>query len=111
MTGMSGVPAGAVTADGADGCRILCLATPRASRSALCGWHDGRLKVALAAPPVDGAANMALLTLLAEVLKIPKRDLAVTAGLSARRKVVLVKGLSPDDVLARLRSDGKMTDE
>jgi uncharacterized protein (TIGR00251 family) len=92
---MSKPPAGAITASGG-GCVINCLATPRASRNALSAWHDGRLKVALAAPPVDGEANKTLVKFMAEVLNVPKSSVCVASGLTGRRKSVEVNGLSAD---------------
>lgn len=95
---MSNPPAGAVNAAGS-GCVINCLATPRASRNALAAWHDGRLKVALAAPPVDGEANKTLVKFMAEVLGVPKSSVSVASGLTGRRKAVAVSGLSADDAI------------
>ena len=90
---MSNVPDGAVTAS-THGCLINCFATPRASRNALVAWHDGRLKIALAAPPVDGEANKTLVKFMAEVLKVPKSAVSMAGGESSRRKVLAVSGIS-----------------
>ncbi|MBE6366871.1 MAG: DUF167 domain-containing protein [Lentisphaerae bacterium] len=89
---MSQVPENAITTDGS-GCRISCLVVPRASRNALIAWHDNRLKVALAAPPVDGEANKALVKFMAEVLNVSKTSISVSSGLTGRRKVIAVSGL------------------
>ena len=75
---------------------------PRAPRSAVAGVRDGALLVRLAAPPVDGEANDALVTLLAGLLDVPRRDLTIVAGERARRKRLKVTGLTPDAVRARL---------
>lgn len=61
---------------------------PRASRNAVLGWKEGALKVALTAPPVEGAANAALIELLADALHLKKREIAVVNGLASRRKTV-----------------------
>ena len=53
---------------------------PRAGRSGFAGLRDGVLIAKLAAAPVDGAANDALIELLASTLKIPKRDITIVAG-------------------------------
>ncbi|MBE6369700.1 MAG: DUF167 domain-containing protein [Lentisphaerae bacterium] len=90
---MSNIPEGAIC-DCPGGCRINCLATPRASRNALSAWHDNRLKVALAAPPVDGEANKTLVKFMAEVLKVPKSAVSMAGGESSRRKVLAVSGIS-----------------
>ena len=75
---------------------------PRAPRSAVAGVRDGALLVRLAAAPVDGEANDALLTLLARALDVPRRDLAIVAGARSRRKRIEVAGLAPSAVEARL---------
>ena len=77
---------------------------PRAPRSAVAGVRDGALLVRLAAAPVDGAANDALLTLLARALDVPRRNLAIVAGERSRRKRIEVAGLAPSAVEARLLS-------
>ena len=62
---------------------------PRASRSELIGELDGALKVRVASPPVDGAANEELIRFLAKVLDIPRRSLSITSGEHSRLKTVL----------------------
>jgi uncharacterized protein len=81
---------------------IDVLVTPRASRAKLGPMHDGRLKVAVTAPPVDGEANAAVIELIAKALGVAKRDVEVTAGASSRRKTVRVTGVSRALVEARL---------
>lgn len=90
----------------AGGCLLDVRVIPRAPRSAVAGIRDGALLVRLAAPPVDGAANDALLALMAGVLDVPRRDLAIVAGERARRKRLKVTGLSPEAVQARLGAAG-----
>ena len=77
---------------------------PRASRNKIAGIHDGAVRIRLTAPPVEGAANEALVAFLSSVLRVPKRDIELVSGQTARNKVVSVSGLSPEEVLARLRS-------
>ena len=64
--------------------------------------EGGRLKVRLTAPPVDGAANEALVALLAERLGVPKRQVVIVRGATSRLKVVEVAGLNPGDLRLRL---------
>jgi uncharacterized protein (TIGR00251 family) len=77
---------------------------PRASRDKIAGIHDGALRVCLTAPPVEGAANEALVGFLSGVLRVPKRDIEIVSGQTGRNKVVSVYGLSTEEVEARLRS-------
>ena len=90
-----------VHGDGPDTVLAL-LIQPRASKSRVVGVHDGRLKVAVAAPPVDGAANKALLRLLAKRLGVARGALTVEAGATGRRKRLRVRGVSPQEIVARL---------
>jgi uncharacterized protein (TIGR00251 family) len=70
------------------------LIQPRASRTRVVGEHDGRLKVQLAAPPVDGEANDALVEFLAGALGVRKADVTIARGETGRRKTVRVAGAS-----------------
>ena len=73
---------------------------PRATRSEIVGLHGTALKVRLQAPPVDGAANEALVTLLAERLGVARRSVRVIAGTTSRSKTVEVDGTTEDAVRA-----------
>ncbi len=77
--------------------------TPRASREAIAGVHDGALKVALTAPPVEGAANAALIALLAKALGVPKRAVRIASGETGRVKRVEVEGVDVERVRALAR--------
>jgi uncharacterized protein (TIGR00251 family) len=72
---------------------LAVLVQPRASRTRVVGEHDGLLKIQLAAPPVDGEANAALLEFLARRLGVPRRQVTLVSGDTARRKRVRVEGL------------------
>lgn len=77
-----------------DGVRLHVRVQPRASRSQVVGWlADGVLKLAVASPPVDGAANKACIALLAETFELPKRDVVLASGEKGRNKVFLLRGL------------------
>jgi uncharacterized protein len=65
------------------------------------GVIDGVLRARVAAPPVEGAANQALLRLLADELGVARRAVRLVAGAAGRQKLVVVEGITPDDVLAR----------
>ena len=75
---------------------------PRASRTGLDGRHGDALRVRLTAPPVEGAANAALIGFLASQLGLPKSAITLVSGATARQKVVHVQGLTPAEVRTRL---------
>ena len=77
---------------------------PRASKCAFAGVHDGRLKVMLDAPPVDGEANDALRAFLAKALGRPKRDVTIVRGEKSRKKTVAIGGVGVADVTALVGS-------
>lgn len=78
---------------------------PRASKTAVAGEHDGALKVRVAAPPVEGAANEELLRFLARELGVPARSIEIVAGRASKSKRVRVTGASVERIvdLARER--------
>ena len=71
---------------------------PRASRSRILGVQEGALKVALTAPPVDGAANDALRKLLAKRLGVSKSEVEIIRGDRARIKVLRVRGVRASEI-------------
>ena len=73
----------------------------RSSRNSL-EWEQGVLKAHLTAPPVDGAANEALVALLAERLKMPKRAIQIVRGASSRQKMVEIAGITVEEMVSRL---------
>ena len=87
------------TSDGA-GCTVRV--TPRAGRTAIAGIRDGQLVVKLAAAPVDGAANEALVAALADAFGLPRRAVAIAAGQRSRTKRVEFTGVTPATLDARL---------
>ena len=72
--------------------RVHVHVQPRASRSEVVGTHGAALKVHLLAPPVDGAANNALVELLADRLGVRRRDVRIVRGATSRTKVVEIDG-------------------
>ena len=82
--------------------RLEIRVIPRASRNEVGGMRDGRLVVRVTAPPVDGAANEAVIEILAERLDIPKRSLRVVSGATSKSKTIEIEGLPSGTVLARL---------
>ena len=78
--------------------RFAVRVQPRASHPGVDGVHGDSLKVRLAAPPVDGAANEALVEMLAALLGVPRRAVRIVSGLASRAKVVEVDGISAEQV-------------
>jgi uncharacterized protein (TIGR00251 family) len=81
---------------------------PRASRTEVTGLHGSEIRIRLAAPPVDDAANDALVRFVAERLGVARARVAITAGRAARSKVVSVSGVAATDAAAAfgLPADG-----
>lgn len=88
------------------GARISLHIQPRGSRNAVEGLHGGALKIRLTAPPVEGAANEALIRFLSEVLGCPRSAVRLTGGATSRRKTVEIAGRSPAQIRARLGLGG-----
>lgn len=85
------------------GVELLVLVQPRASRTKIVGEHDGRLKIALAAPPVDGEANAALIEFLSDELGVRKADVELLDGDTNRRKRLAIRGVTESEIMVKLR--------
>ena len=97
---------------GVGGAALTVKVTPRASRNELVGlMSDGTVKIRVTAPPVDGAANEAVIALLAEVLSVPKSQIEIAAGQKSTQKLVSIVGLTPEqvDMLLKKRMDMEIT--
>jgi uncharacterized protein (TIGR00251 family) len=77
---------------------IDILVQPRASRARIGPMHDGRLKIAVTAPPVDGEANAAVIELIARRLGVARGDVEVVAGASSRRKTIKIANVTPQQI-------------
>ncbi len=86
-----------------DGATIAVRLTPKARREQLLGFVEGRCRVAVTAPPMEGKANAALLRYLAKQWGVPKSSLSIAAGATARDKLVHVAG-DPGPLLQRLET-------
>jgi len=84
--------------------RLTVRVQPGASRDEVLGFADGVLRVKVAAPPVRGRANAALLALLADLLGVSKGRLSIVKGETSRNKVIAIEGLSQEEVEGRLYS-------
>jgi uncharacterized protein (TIGR00251 family) len=103
MSGMQGIERLVLRADG-ETTRLAVRVIPRAGRAGIDGvTEDGALRVRLTAPPVEGAANAALVAYLAALFGVPKRGIAIVRGAQSREKVVAVSA-PPATVRARLQA-------
>lgn len=84
------------------GVRLHLLIQPKSSKNEIVGPHDGRLKIKIMAPPVDGKANENVIEFISEILKIPKRDVILVRGETGRQKVVEVLGVTESFVREKL---------
>ena len=82
--------------------KIVVYCQPGAKQTQCVGLHDGKPKIQLKAPPVDGAANKALVGFLSEVFGVPKSAVRIELGASGRTKRVEVTGLDDDELSRRL---------
>ena len=82
--------------------RMSVRVIPRSSKNSIT-WEEGVLKVRLTAPPVDGAANEALIALLAQRLGLPKRDIRIVQGATGRQKTIEIIGMTAEAVEQKIR--------
>jgi uncharacterized protein YggU (UPF0235/DUF167 family) len=81
--------------------RFAVRLTPRAALDRIDGVSDGVLRARVGAPAVEGAANNALLRLIAEELGVARTSVRIVAGASSRQKLVVVDGADPEAIIAR----------
>ena len=85
-----------------DGVVISVKVVPGASRDRIVGELGDALKIAVSKPPQDGAANRAVIALIADILDVPSRNLSVVSGHTSPRKQIRITGLSAQEVAAKL---------
>jgi uncharacterized protein (TIGR00251 family) len=76
-----------------EGCAIELHVVPGASRTRIAGVHGGRVKLQVAAPPVDGAANDEVTRFIAELLGVGRGAVRIASGATGRRKSVRIDGV------------------
>ena len=86
-----------------EGVRLRVRVQPRASRTEVAGLYGDAVRIRLTAPPVDGAANVELLSFLAEKLSVPRSAVRLVSGKTSRSKVVSVGGIDLEQARSRLR--------
>lgn len=85
-----------------DGCCLRVHVQPRAKRPGLAGTHGDRLKLRVAAPPADGAANAACIQAVADLLGIPPSAVTLVRGATSREKDLAIAGVTGDRAAAAL---------
>ncbi len=101
----SAVPASAQSGNGAkdeNSVTFKVKVLPRSSSNSIEGMENGEWKVKLTAPPVEGAANTALIHYLSDVLDVPRRFVTIIGGQSSRSKLVRVDGLTEEQIKQKL---------
>jgi uncharacterized protein (TIGR00251 family) len=81
---------------------IVVYVQPRAGRTEVMGWYGEAIRIRVAAPPSDNAANEDLIRFLAERLKVPRAAVRLEAGATARRKRIEITGIDRMTALERL---------
>jgi uncharacterized protein (TIGR00251 family) len=92
----------AVVARHPRGAALTVSVAPRASFNRLELRPDGSIRLQITAPPVEGAANSAMLTFLAAALDVPRSRLVIASGENSRHKRIVVEGLTPTELATRL---------
>lgn len=77
---------------------------PRAARTEISGELDGAVKIRLAAPPVDGAANEELIRFLARLFKLPRHQVTILSGSASKNKLVRLSGVTIEEAHLKLQS-------
>ena len=88
-----------------EGVTISVHVQPKASRSECAGLHGQAVKIRIAAPPADGAANDELCRFLARCCEVPLSAVHILSGAGSRQKRILIKGRSAEQVWAQLHLD------
>jgi len=87
--------------------RLSVLVTPRAAANSIAVLDDGSVRVRVTAAPADGAANQAVVRVLADALGLAPGRLAIARGATARTKLVEVSDMTPDQLATRVREIGR----
>lgn len=97
-----------IVQDSKDGVVLTVHVQPKASKTACVGIYGNALKIRVAAPPVDGAANEELVRFLASELSVPPTAVRIESGKGGRHKRVRVNGVTAMHVTTRLIQKGPM---
>jgi uncharacterized protein len=83
-------------------CTLAIKVIPNAPRTEIAGWLGDALKVKVHAPPIDGRANVALCTFVADTLDLPRRAVSIARGDTSRQKLLRIEGLTAAELRVRL---------
>ena len=83
--------------------RLSIKVVPGSSRDEVAGWLGEELKIRVSAPPEDGKANKAVISLLAAALEVPEKHITIVSGHGSSRKTIEVGQLELSDMMARLK--------
>ncbi|HPJ56575.1 MAG TPA: DUF167 domain-containing protein [Kiritimatiellia bacterium] len=97
--------------DTPDGAVLSLRIVPRAHKNAIQGEHGDALKIRLCAPPVDGAANAALIEFLSDSLSLPRARIQLLSGKTSRTKRVLLAGLSASAIRTKIQAGTQERDK
>ncbi len=81
--------------------RIVIQVQPGAGQNQVLGLKDGVWQVKIAAPPIKGKANKELIKLLSDILEVSKSSLTIEKGMTSKRKVICISGLTETEVIRR----------
>jgi len=98
-----------IVQDTKDGAILSVHIQPKASTTECVGIHGDALKIRVAAPPVDGAANDKLIRFLAQTLALPLAAVFIESGTGGRHKRVRLRGVTAEHVVARIMQKGPVT--
>ena len=87
--------------------RLVLRVTPHARQTAFAGWVQDAsgqpvLRLRVAAPPIDGAANAEVIRFLADVLRLPRSAIGIDKGASGRNKLAVIDGFDKDVIITRI---------
>jgi uncharacterized protein (TIGR00251 family) len=100
------VPLPSCLADSRDGALLTIHATPRSNANEIGPIEGDSVRVRVTAPPADGAANAAIIRLVADAAGVPKSRVSVATGATSRQKRLLIRGLSAAELFRRLHRSG-----
>jgi uncharacterized protein (TIGR00251 family) len=84
------------------GNRLEVKVTPNAGRNTVTGWRNGVLRVKIAAAPEKGKANQELINFLGRLLEVKKSDIFIVKGEASRNKLIEIKGINREEIIARI---------